>query len=59
MVRASYRHAIQWLAHNDDNEWLTDEYGSPSVTASLVADLFGLEIERVTKDLRRAVEKAR
>jgi hypothetical protein len=39
--RATYRRAIQWLAGNDDNEWLRDERPGMSVTASLVADLWG------------------
>lgn len=57
MSRASYRHAIKWLAHNDDNEWIDDEYGSPSVTAILVADLFDIAIEKVTADIKRELGK--
>jgi hypothetical protein len=57
MKRASYRDAVNWLAYNDDNHWLTDEYGSLSVTAALVADIFGVTTERVTADLRRAIER--
>lgn len=40
MARATYRRAIEWLAANDDNEWLRDERSFLSVTASLVADLY-------------------
>lgn len=57
MKRASYRHAISWIALNDDTEWLNDEYGSCSVTAALVADLFGVTDDKVTADLRRFLEK--
>ena len=57
MKRPSYREAMQWIVLNDDTEWLTDEHGSLSVTAALVADLFGVSDERVIKDLLR--EKAR
>jgi len=59
MIRASYRHAIRWLRYNDDNEWLKpSEWAaqSPSVSACLVADLFGVEVEKVERDLRREIE---
>jgi hypothetical protein len=55
--RPGYREAIEWIALNDDTEWLNAEYGSPSVTACLVADLFGVTTERVTADLRRYYER--
>jgi hypothetical protein len=57
MARANYKFAVEWLAYNDDNEWLTDEYGMPSVALSLVADVFGKPIEIVTADLRKAVKR--
>lgn len=57
MKRASYRDAIHWLAHNDDNEWIDDEYGSPSVTATLIADLFDVTVEKVTADIKRQLKK--
>ncbi len=60
MKRPNYDEAIAWLANNDDNTWLQDEYGSISVTASLVADMFGVADTRVKRDLRIALEdKAR
>ena len=59
MKRPSYRMAIQWLADNDDNEWLKDERPVASVATSLVADLFGVSDDRVTADLRRAIAKAK
>ena len=55
MLRPSYRLAIEWLANNDDTEWLNDEYASVSVTCALVADMFGVDVERVTRDLKRAL----
>jgi hypothetical protein len=57
MKRASYRDAIKWLAHNDDNEWLDDDYGLPSVAACLVADLFGAGDEKVKGDIVRQLER--
>lgn len=59
MKRASYRDAIRWIAANDDTEWLTDAMSVPSVTASLVADLFEVDTDRVTKDLRRELKGIR
>lgn len=67
MKRASYRAGIFWLAHNDDVVWLYDldtpeserevRDPAPSVTACLLADLFGVTTERVTDDLRRELKK--
>lgn len=54
----SYGFAIEWIAFNDDTEWLDDENGSASVTLCLVADIFGRTIEEATADLRRAIAKA-
>lgn len=54
---AGYRRAIAWLAFNDDNEWTKDEDPILSVSASLVADLYGKTDAQVTKDLRRKLEK--
>jgi len=55
----AYGSAIQWIALNDDTEWLDHEYGSPSVTLCLVADIFGRTVEQATDDLRRALQKDR
>ena len=61
MKRASYREGIYWLAANDDTEWADHEadesLGSPSVTACLLADLFGVDTERVRADVRRQKDK--
>ncbi len=60
-VRPSYRRALQWIADNDDNNWLrtmTDEEIIPLVTACLVADLFGKTEEAMVRDLRRGMEKS-
>lgn len=57
MKRASYREAIEWLAYNDDNEWLDDEEPSPSVSAGLVRDLFDVDTEKLCADLKKACAK--
>lgn len=55
----TYRDAIDWIALNDDTDWLDDEEGSESVTLALVADVFGRTVEEATADLRRALKRAR
>jgi hypothetical protein len=59
LIKPSFRAAIQWMADNDDTEWLEDDEPILSVTAALVADLFGAEPKRVIRSLRRALAKAR
>lgn len=51
--KLGYRAALDWLLDNDDTEWLHDDDASPSVTLALVADIFGVETEKATDDLRR------
>lgn len=60
LIRPSFKAAIQWMADNDDTEWVgetADDDGPISVTAALVADLFGADHARVTESLRRALRK--
>ena len=57
MKRPSYREAITWLRLNDDTDWVHDKNGIESVCTCLVADLFGVDTDRVTRDLRREIEK--
>jgi len=52
-VRASYKNAIGWIVLEDDTDWLDEEGSSPSVTACLVADIFGKSVDQVRKDLTR------
>ena len=61
MKRASYREAIEWIACNDDTEFLDadDPAMMISVTAALVRDIFGVEEVKLLRDLRRAVDKDR
>lgn len=58
----SYADAIEWIALNDDTDWLRDrdadrEGGQESVTLCLVADVFGRDLEQAVKDLRRAMKR--
>jgi hypothetical protein len=57
MKRASYRDGVFWLAVNDDTDWVDAEVNTPSVTACLLADLFGVDTERVRVDVRRELKK--
>lgn len=54
--RLGYRATLDWLLDNDDTDWLDDENPIPSVTASLTADIFGHEVDRVTADLQRRLK---
>jgi hypothetical protein len=57
MKRPSYRAALVWIACNDDCNWLQDATPSLSVSAALMADMFGKDDADVLADLRRAHEK--
>lgn len=58
---ARYRDAIDWMAYNDDTEWTAyppeDANGALSVTAALVADLFGKDDKTIRADLIRALKR--
>ena len=58
---ARYADAIQWMADNDDTEWVDNDPnaggGALSVTASLVADVFGKTDDQVRADLKRALNR--
>lgn len=54
---ANYKQAIQWLVDNDDTEWVGAREPH-SVTAALVADLFGKSDDQVRADLTKALVKA-
>lgn len=58
MARAiPYKQAIHWIAANDDTEWLEDDEPMLSVSASLVADIYGKPDGVVVRDLRRATKR--
>lgn len=60
---AAYKTAIQWIAQNDDTEWIDGDpdsgSGAPSVTACLVADLFGKTTEAVRVDIKKNLERCK
>jgi hypothetical protein len=56
MKRASYRHAVAWVAENDsggDDDALDPVEVSHLVTATLVADLFNVTTLQVGDDIVR------
>lgn len=56
-MRIAYRDALDWILTNDDTEFLTDPEPIPSVTVSMVADLFGKTDAIVMRDLARIVSR--
>lgn len=56
MKRASYRHAIEWIAMNDESgtaEALDPTRVAELVTSCLIADIFDVEPARVGRDVVR------
>ena len=54
MRRASYRFAVHWIAENDNSA--EDDDASKTacyMTVHLVADMFGLDDDRVARDVVR------
>lgn len=57
----SYKNAIDWIAQNDDCEWLGD-CSSPqgvtlSISARFVRDLWFKDDERLVNDVKKALKK--
>jgi hypothetical protein len=57
MKRASYRAGIEWIAINDEPECDDPEEVAYQVSSLLLADLFGVDPERVGRDIIRKREK--
>lgn len=53
MRRPGYREAVEWIALNDDTTWLDADIPIISVTAAMVRDLYGVEDDRLFRDIRR------
>lgn len=64
MRRASYREAVDWIAQNDsagDCDACEEPVVAAYPTTVLVADIFGLDAQRVARDVvrrRRQLERA-
>ncbi len=68
---ASYKAALDWIAEQDDTEWIGDyevkEYNGDgtwdepvmSVTATLVADLWKKTPQQLITDLKKALRRVR
>ena len=52
-----YAEAIRWIIENDDVQWLDDENGIISVTASFAADVYSRTDQEIIADLRKAAGK--
>lgn len=50
---ASFRQGIDWILNNDDTYWLDENPEMPSVTACMLADIFGKTDEQVLAHLLR------
>jgi hypothetical protein len=57
MARMTYTKAIEWIVLEDDIEWLDDEDGSPSVTAIFLAEIYNVEVDQVTRALRKTRDR--
>lgn len=58
MKTPSYRSAVAYVALNEDCDGLAYSPPSPSISMHLVADLFGVPVERVCDDIRKFILKA-
>jgi hypothetical protein len=52
-VAMPYQHALFWLIHNDDCEWLADPEAPQSLTAAFIADCYGRADDVLRRDLLR------
>ncbi len=56
---ARYQDAIEWIAYNDDTQWIEGNDPSLSVTAALVGDLWGKDDAQLISDIRRVLARRR
>ncbi len=54
MRRPRYRDGVQWIADNDEGGNMDPESVAGQISTLLLADLFGVEPERVAKDVVKA-----
>lgn len=53
MKRMGYHACLEWLLDNDDCEWLNEPDDPISVSAALVADIFGKDEATIAANLRK------
>lgn len=53
MKRPSYRMAVEWAALNDESAATDPEEVAGTISVCLVADIFGLDVARVVRDVLR------
>ncbi len=51
MKRASYRHAVQWIASEDEPTSRDVESISQYISTLLIADIFAVELDKVANDV--------
>lgn len=54
---ARYKDAIEWIAANDDTEFMDDPDFTISVTLAFVIDLFNKTQDEAVADLRKALKQ--
>ena len=58
MARAiPYKKAIEWMALNDDTDWLEHDSEPISTVACFVADIYTMPENKVASDLKKAIER--
>lgn len=57
MKKLGYRAALEWIALNDDTEFMKDAEPIPSVTVCFAADIYGKDVDHVTRDLARLLKR--
>jgi len=57
MKRASYRHAVEWIALNDEAAIMDVGDIADGVSTLLIADIFDVPPEKVAKDILKVRER--
>lgn len=55
MKRASYKEAVEWIVFNDPPD---DNISKGHISVCLVADIFGVSVQKVLKDVWNKIEEA-
>lgn len=59
MKRASYRHAVDWIAVNDETAEMDLGYIADFVSVLLIADIFDVDPHKVARDVLKIRQKER